>query len=112
MYNINIIKVKELTLKVPNKLNFWRLISMKKFVVLMVKDESNLFDLFNQTEVLGIKDNEEEAKTLIENVKNNLVQEIEEEEGEYTVEESNDNRMIALFDEDECIYYNLMIKEF
>ena len=42
---------------------------MKKFVVLMVKDESNLFDLFNQTEVLGIKDNEEEAKTLIENVK-------------------------------------------
>ena len=112
MYNINIIKVKELTLKVPNKLNFWRLISTKKFVVLMVKDESNLFDLFNQTEVLGIKDNEEEAKTLIENVKNNLVQEIEEEDGEYTVEESNDNRMITLFDEDEGIYYNLMIKEF
>ena len=85
---------------------------MKKFVVLMVKDESNLFDLFNQTEVLGIKDNEEEAKTLIENVKNNLVQEIEEEDGEYTIEESNDNRMITLFDEDEGIYYNLMIKEF
>ena len=85
---------------------------MKKFVVLMVKDESNLFDLFNQTEVLGIKDNEEEAKTLIENVKNNLVQEIEEEDGEYTVEESNDNRMITLFDEDKGIYYNLMIKEF
>ena len=85
---------------------------MKKFVVLMVKDESNLFDLFNQTEVLGIKDNEKEAKTLIENVKNNLVQEIEEEDGEYTVEESNDNRMITLFDEDGGIYYNLMIKEF
>ena len=29
MYNINIIKVKELTLKVL-KLNFWRLINMKK----------------------------------------------------------------------------------
>ena len=41
-----------------------------------------------------------------------MVQEIEEEEGEYTVEESNDNRMITLFDEDEGIYYNLMIKEF
>ena len=30
MYNINIIKVKELTLKVLNKLKFWRLINMKK----------------------------------------------------------------------------------
>ena len=30
MYNINIIKVKELTLKVLNKLNFWRLINMEK----------------------------------------------------------------------------------
>ena len=30
MYNINIIKVEELTLKVLNKLNFWRLINMKK----------------------------------------------------------------------------------
>ena len=30
MYNINIIKVKELTLKVLNKLNFWRLFNMEK----------------------------------------------------------------------------------
>ena len=30
MYNINIIKVNELTLKVLNKLNFWRLINMEK----------------------------------------------------------------------------------
>ena len=30
MYNINIIKVKELTLKVLNKLNFWRSINMEK----------------------------------------------------------------------------------
>ena len=29
MYNINIIKVKELTLKVLNNLNFWRSINMK-----------------------------------------------------------------------------------
>ena len=36
VYNINIIKVKELTLKVPNKLNFWRLINMeRKFEFLM-----------------------------------------------------------------------------
>ena len=36
MYNINIIKVKETTLKVPNKLNFWRLINMeRKFEFLM-----------------------------------------------------------------------------
>ena len=30
MYNIIIIKVKELTLKVLNKLNFWRLFNMEK----------------------------------------------------------------------------------
>ena len=30
MYNINIIKVKETTLKIPNKLNFWRSINMEK----------------------------------------------------------------------------------
>ena len=30
VYNINIIKVKELTLKVLNKLNFWRSINMEK----------------------------------------------------------------------------------
>ena len=30
MYNITIIKVKELTLKVLNKLNFWRSINMEK----------------------------------------------------------------------------------
>ena len=30
MYNISIIKVKELTLKVLNKLNFWRSINMEK----------------------------------------------------------------------------------
>ena len=36
MYNINIIKVKETTLKIPNKLNFWRLINMeRKFEFLM-----------------------------------------------------------------------------
>ena len=30
VYNINIIKVKETTLKIPNKLNFWRLFNMEK----------------------------------------------------------------------------------
>ena len=30
VYNIIIIKVKETTLKIPNKLNFWRLFNMEK----------------------------------------------------------------------------------
>ena len=35
VYNINIIKVKETTLKVPNKLNFWRLINMEELKVML-----------------------------------------------------------------------------
>ena len=57
---------------------------MKKFVVLMIKDESNLFDLFNQIEILGIKNNINEAKILVEEVKNNIVSNIEEYKDEET----------------------------
>ena len=88
---------------------------MKKFVVLMIKDESNLFDLFNQTEILGIKNNINEAKILVEEVKNNIVSKIEEyedEETEFSIEESNEGRKITIFNDEEGIYYNIMIKEF
>ena len=86
---------------------------MKKFVVLMIKDESNLFDLFNQTEILGIKNNINEAKILVEEVKNNIVSKIEEdEETEFSIEESNEGRKITIYDGEEGTYYNLMIKEF
>ena len=88
---------------------------MKNFVVLMIKDESNLFDLFNQTEILGIKSSIKEAKILVEEVKNNIVSKIEEyedEETEFSIEESNEGRKITIYDGEEGTYYNLMIKEF
>ena len=51
VYNINIIKVKETTLKIPNKLNFWRLFNMEKriFEILLEKvgfesDEPNIYE--------------------------------------------------------------------
>ena len=88
---------------------------MKNFVVLMIKDESNLFDLFNQTEILGIKNNINEAKILVEEVKNNIVSKIEEykdEETELSIEGSNEGRKVTIFNDEEGIYYNIMIKEF
>ena len=88
---------------------------MKKFIVLMIKDESNSFDLFNQTEILGIKSSIKEAKILVEEVKNNIVSKIEEyedEETEFSIEESNEGRKITIYDGEEGTYYNLMIKEF
>ena len=76
---------------------------MKKFIVLMIRDESNSFDLFNQTEILGIK--------------NNIISKIEEhenedEEIEFSIEESNEGRKVTIYDGEEGTYYNIMIKEF
>ena len=88
---------------------------MKKFVVLMIKDESNSFDLFNQTEILGIKSSIKEAKILVEEVKNNIVSKIEEyedEEIEFSIEESNEGKKVTIYDGEEGTYYNIMIKEF
>ena len=88
---------------------------MKKFIVLMIRDESNSFDLFNQTEILGIKSSIKEAKILVEEVKNNIVSKIEEyedEETEFSIEESNEGRKITIYDGEEGTYYNIMIKEF
>ena len=72
---------------------------MKKFIVLMIRDESNSFDLFNQTEIIGIKSSIKEAKIL-------------DEEIEFSIEESNEGRKVTIYDGEEGIYYNLMIKEF
>ena len=89
MYNINIIKVKELTLKVLNKLNFWRLINMKKSelvlgnVVKAYKGETE-YTITNITEEVITLNNEKEVKTstLLKNYKfvrsEELVEEIEE----------------------------------
>ena len=90
---------------------------MKKFIVLMIRDESNSFDLFNQTEILGIKSNIKEAKILVEEVKNNIISKIEEhenedEERELSIEESNEGRKVTIYDGEERTYYNIMIKEF
>ena len=90
---------------------------MKKFIVLMIKDESNSFDLFNQTEILGIKNDIKEAKILVEEVKNNIISKIEEyenedEEIEFSIEENNEGRKVTIYDGEEGIYYNIMIKEF
>ena len=88
---------------------------MKKFIVLMIRDESNSFDLFNQTEILGIKSSIKEAKILVEEVKNNIVSKIEEnedEEIEFSIEESNEGRKVTIYDGEEGTYYNIMIKEF
>ena len=88
---------------------------MKKFIVLMIKDESNSFDLFNQTEIFGIKNDIKEAKILVEEVKNNIVRKIEEykdEEIEFSIEESNEGRKVTIYDGEEGTYYNIMIKEF
>ena len=92
---------------------------MKKFIVLMIRDESNSFDLFNQTEILGIKSSIKEAKILVEEVKNNIISKIEEhenenedEEIEFSIEESNEGRKVTIYDGEEGTYYNIMIKEF
>ena len=90
---------------------------MKKFIVLMIRDESNSFDLFNQTEILGIKSSIKEAKILVEEVKNNIISKIEEhenedEEIEFFIEESNEGRKVTIYDGEEGTYYNIMIKEF
>ena len=89
MYNINIIKVKELTLKVLNKLNFWRLINMKKSelalgnVVKAYKGEKE-FQITQINEETVILNGEKEVKTstLLKNYKfvrsEELVEEVEE----------------------------------
>ena len=89
MYNINIIKVKELTLKVLNKLKFWRLINMKKSelvlgnVVKAYKGE-NEFQIIQINEESVILNGEKEVKisTLLKNYKfvrsEELVEEVEE----------------------------------
>ena len=90
---------------------------MKKFIVLMIRDESNSFDLFNQTEILGIKSSIKEAKILVEEVKSNIISKIEEhenedEEIEFSIEGSNEGRKVTIYDGEEGTYYNIMIKEF
>ena len=87
MYNINIIKVKELTLKVLNKLNFWKLINMKKCelvlgnVVKAYKGEKE-FQITQINEETVILNGEKEVKTstLLKNYKFVRSEELVEEE--------------------------------
>ena len=55
------------------------------------------------------------AVLVVEEVKNNIVSKIEEyedEETEFSIEESNEGRKVTIFNDEEGIYYNIMIKEF
>ena len=75
VYNINIIKVKETTLKVPNKLNFWRLINMEELKVMLNerKGEIEVSKLANDYyEVNIVKVNGEIIKFDINELKENL----------------------------------------
>ena len=75
MYNINIIKVKEFTLKIPNKLNFWRSINMEELKVMLNerKGEIEVLKLANDYYGINIvKVNGEIIKFDIEELKENL----------------------------------------
>ena len=75
MYNINIIKVKEFTLKIPNKLNFWRSINMEELKVMLNerKGEIEVSKLANDYyEINIVKVNGEIIKFDIEELKENL----------------------------------------
>src|SRR5574344_1352918 len=75
MYNINIIKVKEFTLKIPNKLNFWRSINMEELKIMLKerKGETKVSKLANDYyEINIVKVNGEIIKFNINKLKENL----------------------------------------
>ena len=75
VYNINIIKVKDTTLKVPNKLKFWRSINMEELKVMLNerKGEIEVLKLANSYyEINIVKVNGEIIKFDINELKENL----------------------------------------
>ena len=83
----------------------------KKFVVVMVEDNTSYFDVYAQTKVLGISDNLNDARLLMAEKRNEIVNDIEDNETEYEITTSNDEKFINIYDEEQGIYYNIMIKE-
>ena len=83
----------------------------KQFVVIMVEDNTNYFDLYAQTKVLGITDNLNDARLLMAKKRNEIVDDMEDGENECQITTSNDEKFINIYDEEQGIYYNIMIKE-
>ena len=96
---------------------------MKKFNVIIVEDNSNIFDLFNQLKIAGTRDTLDDAKKLAaqlrENIENEMLENAAEEDIEYedpseifetTI--NNDGLWINISNNDAGIYYNIIIKEF
>ena len=83
----------------------------KQFVVVMVEDNTSYFDVYTQTKVLGIRDNLNDARLLMAEKRNEIVNDIEDNENEYEIITRDDEKFINICDEEEGIYYNIMIKE-
>ena len=83
----------------------------KQFVVIMVEDNTSYFDIYAQTKVFGIRDNLNDARLLMAEKRNEIVNDIEDNENEYEITTSDDEKFINIYDEERGIYYNIMIKE-
>ena len=83
----------------------------KQFVVIMVEDNTNYFDVYAQTKVLGIRDNLNDARLLMAEKRNEIINDTEDNENEYEIITRDDEKFINICDEEEGIYYNIMIKE-
>ena len=94
---------------------------MKKYVLIKVMDSSNVYDLFNQTDVKlyeSLKEAKEALKNEVDQILNHI-EEVNTENGnlddmdmEDLVEviENNEN-FVTVHDLDEECYYNYFIKE-
>ena len=94
---------------------------MKKYVVVKVMDSSNMYDLFNQTDV-KLYGTLKEAKEALKNEVDQMLKHIEEVNTEngnlddmdmedlVEVIENNEN-FVTVHDLDEECYYNYFIKE-
>ena len=94
---------------------------MKKYVLVKVMDSSNVYDLFNQTDV-KLYGTLKEAKEALKNEVNQMLKHIEEVNTEngnlddmdmedlVEVIENNEN-FVTVHDLDEECYYNYFIKE-
>ena len=94
---------------------------MKKYVLIKVMDSSNVYDLFNQTDV-KLYESLEEAKEALKNEVDQMLKNIEDTNTEngnlddmdmedlVEVIENNDN-FVTIHDLDEECYYNFFIKE-
>ena len=83
----------------------------KQFVIIMVEDNTNYFDVYSQTKVLGITDNLNDARLIMAEKRNEIINNIEDDDVEYKIETRDNEKFINIYDEEEGIYYNIMVKE-